>query len=93
MPLVNIDEYNAKTEREQAVYELRHGASYYPTREEEQRMEQHNQQFQMVRKADLVSLHLSCRATSDMPLPLSNTSAEVSTCRSPLATITKSTTS
>ena len=38
----------------QAVYEIKHGVRYYPTREEEQRMEQHNQQFQMLRKADIV---------------------------------------
>ncbi|MBR1879364.1 MAG: hypothetical protein IJ804_01215 [Prevotella sp.] len=38
----------------QAVYELRHGASYYPTREEEQRMEQHNREFQTVGKAEFV---------------------------------------
>ena len=34
----------------QAVYEIRHGVRYYPTREEEQRMEQHNLQFQQLRK-------------------------------------------
>ena len=34
----------------QAVYEIRHGVRYYPTREEELRMEQHNQQFQQLRK-------------------------------------------
>ena len=38
----------------QAVYEIKHGARYYPTREEEQRMEAHNKQFQMMKKADLV---------------------------------------
>jgi predicted P-loop ATPase len=36
----------------QAVYEIKHGVRYYPTREEEQRMEQHNQQFQQLRKAE-----------------------------------------
>lgn len=38
----------------QAVYEIKHGTRYYPTREEELRMEQHNQQFQLIKKADLV---------------------------------------
>ena len=38
----------------QAVYEIRHGVRYYPTRDEEQRMELHNRQFQMMRKADFV---------------------------------------
>ena len=38
----------------QAAYEIKHGARYYPTREEEQRMELHNRQFQMMKKADLV---------------------------------------
>ena len=37
----------------QALFELRHGASYYPTREEEQRMEAHNAQFQQMKKAAL----------------------------------------
>ena len=38
----------------QAVYEVKHGARYYPTHEEEQRMEQHNKQFQMMKKAEFV---------------------------------------
>ena len=38
----------------QAVYEIKHGVRYYPTRDEEQRMEQHNKQFQLIKKADLV---------------------------------------
>ena len=38
----------------QAVYEIKHGVRYYPTREEEQRMEQHNKQFQIVKKAEFV---------------------------------------
>ena len=38
----------------QAVYEIKHGVRYYPTREEEQCMEQHNQQFQQMRKAEFV---------------------------------------
>ena len=38
----------------QAVAELRHGAPYYPTREEEQRMEAHNARFQQMKKAELV---------------------------------------
>ena len=36
----------------QAVYELRHGVRYWPDRDEEQRMEQHNQRFQLLRKAE-----------------------------------------
>ena len=38
----------------QAVYEVKHGVRCYPTREEEQRMEAHNAQFQQLKKADLV---------------------------------------
>ena len=37
----------------QALFELRHGAAYYPSREEEQRMEAHNAQFQQMKKAEL----------------------------------------
>ena len=38
----------------QAVYEIRHGVRYYPTHDEEHRMEQHNRQFQQLRKAEFV---------------------------------------
>ena len=38
----------------QAVYEIKHGVRYYPTRDEEQRMEQHNKQFQQMKKAEFV---------------------------------------
>ena len=38
----------------QAVYELKHGARYYPSREEEQQMEAHNAAFQQMQKGELV---------------------------------------
>lgn len=38
----------------QAVWELKHGVPYYPTREEECRMEAHNAQFQQMKKVDIV---------------------------------------
>ena len=38
----------------QAVYELRHGARYYPDRDEECRMEAHNAQFLQKKKVDIV---------------------------------------
>ena len=38
----------------QAVHELRHGERFYPTPDEEQRMETHNKQFQRLGKADIV---------------------------------------
>ena len=38
----------------QAVFELRHGARYWPSRDEEQRMEAYNEQFQQMKKGELV---------------------------------------
>ena len=38
----------------QAVYELKHGERYWPDRDEEARMEAHNQQYQQMRKEELV---------------------------------------
>ena len=37
----------------QAIFELRHGARYWPDRDEEQRMEAHNASFQQMQKAGL----------------------------------------
>ena len=38
----------------QAVYELRHGARYWPDRDEECRMEAHNSGFQLVKTTDIL---------------------------------------
>jgi len=38
----------------QAVHELRHGARYWPDRDEECKMEAHNQQFQLTKSSDIL---------------------------------------
>jgi hypothetical protein len=38
----------------QAVHELRHGARYWPSPDEEQRLQDHNQSFQQIKKSELL---------------------------------------
>jgi predicted P-loop ATPase len=38
----------------QAVHELRHGARYWPSPDEEQRLQEHNQSFQQIKKSELL---------------------------------------